>query len=421
MTKVFLINPNFTGVSTVPSLGLGFLGGYLKRNMPSLDMEVIEPQLQKISRDECLERASKSDYIGMTCYTESRFQCLDFANEVKERNSSVKIILGGPHVFSLDKLILEHWNSIDYVVRGDGEEPLLSLMRGINEETIPNLTYRKGTSIISNPIIVSPTIDDYEHDYSLIRIPEWKDPEVPRYLQKYNHIPFIASRGCPFNCIFCGTPTLCGRKWRGYSPTKLVNILESLVEKYKVRYFRFYDALFIPNKKDIKDFCELVKEKDLDIFFRIDSHIGVHNEPELKLLKEVGCTVLGYGIESGNDRVLQRIGKGITVKEILATLKVVKRLGYWVIGYFMMSHPSETGFDLSETFELIKRFDTHNLQFFKIHPSTPFYEGLKERGLMNDLMWFQRDFGFHTQYGDEVYYCKELFQEAPFPKQGAPI
>lgn len=413
--KLSLVNTNF-GIVTVPSLGLGFLGGYIKKHC-NVDVQVIEPKLQKISKSALLKQVKDSDYIGMTCYTENRFECIDFAKECKEQNSNVKIILGGPHVFSLDKLILRHYPHIDFIIRSDGEISLRKLIENQPLHEISGLTFRNNKDIIRNEIRIENDIDDFKYDYSLCYIKDWKDVEVPKYLMKYNHLPFISSRGCPYNCTFCATPRICGRIWRGYSPECLVNELEYLIDNFNIKYFRFYDALFIPNPRKVEEFYNLVKKRKLDFYFRIDAHIGT-KEKVYRMLREIGCSVLGFGIESGSNKILKNINKGITEKEIEDTIKVTKKLYYWIIGYFMVSHPSETLEDLDKTKQVMNKFNLFNLQFTKIHPDTEMYDNLKKRGLINDNVWFDRDYGIKTRFGNEVYYCKELFNEASFSIKG---
>jgi len=414
--KLSLINTNF-GIVTVPSLGLGFLGGYIKEHCNDIDIEVIEPKLQGITRKELLDKVKNSDYLGMTCYTENRFECIDFAKECKDINPNIKIILGGPHTFSLDKLLLKNYPFIDYIIRSDGEIALKKLLNNTSLKDIQGLTYRNKNSIIRNKLSIERNIDNFRYDYSLCYIKDWKDSEVPKYLMKYNHLPFISSRGCPYNCTFCATPRICGRYWRGYSIEILVDELEYLINKYKIKYFRFYDALFMPNPKQVEKFYKLVKERDLDFYFRIDAHIGTKMKV-YKMLREIGCSILGFGIESGSDRILEEINKNISVKEILETIKITKKLYYWIIGYFMVSHPTETLKDFKNTKDLMVRFDVNNLQFFKIHPDTHFYDYLKSKEYINDNVWFDRKYGIKSRYGYEVYYCKELFPNAPFSIRG---
>jgi anaerobic magnesium-protoporphyrin IX monomethyl ester cyclase len=413
--KLLLVNPNFDGVVIVPSLGLGFLGTYI-REQSDCDVEIVESIQHSISQTQALEKAKDADIVGLVCYTESRFQCFDFADQVKQINPACQVIVGGPHVNTLDELIIRHYPSVDAVVRMEGEETLLGLVQGRPFEQILGITWRKHGEIIRNPDRpLIQNINQFHYDYGLAfpQFADWKDTEIAPELQKLRAIPIIASRGCPFQCTFCAAHQQWAKVYRGVSPEELVARIQYLVNEYQIGYFRFYDALFIGNEKYILKFCDLLEQAGLEIHFRIDIRVGTRPQV-LERLRKVGCDVVGFGVESGSDRVLQRVRKGTNRTQIEETIAVCKALGYWIIGFFMVSLPDETLDDVHQTFELFKFFDYFNLQFYKIHPNTAFYQELKQKGEINDEAWFDRTYGYQTQYGHEVYYCKELFPSANF-------
>lgn len=416
--KLLLTNPNFDGVVLVPSLGLGFIGTYVKKHA-GCEVEVIEPLLEGLTRVQTLEKAKTADIVGLTCYTESRFQTFDFARDTRKINPNCKIIVGGPHVNSLDEKTLEHYPFIDAVVRGEGEETVLEIVKGVPFKDIDGITWAQNGRIIKNPPrTMKKDIDYLEYDYSLIyrKIKTWKDFEAPKYLQKFNAIPIIGSRGCPFKCSFCAANNQWEHTYRYLSPEELINRVKHLVNEYNIRYFRFYDALFIGNDERMLRFCDLIEENKLDIHFRIDIRVGTKRNI-LERLKKAGCDVVGFGVESGSNKILQKINKDITREQIEETIRLCKELNYWVIGFFMVSLPNEKTEDVKQTLGLLKYFDGVNVQFFKLHPNTSFYDELKNSGEIDDEIWFSQDRGFNTMYGNEIYYCKEKFKSAQFYKK----
>lgn len=186
--------------------------------------------------------------------------------------------------------------------------------------------------------------------------------------------------------------------------------MELLVNKYKKVYFRFYDALFIGYGKEILKFCDILEKRKLDVSFRIDIRVGTQRNV-LERLKKVGCDVVGFGVESGSDRILKRINKGITRDMVLKTIKDCKDLGYWTIGFLMVSLPDEKVKDIKMSFDLFKYFDVYNYQFLKIHPQTAIYEELKQKGEINDEIWFDKE------HENEIFYCKENFPSALFSRK----
>ncbi len=406
--KLLLVNPYFKGGVMIPSLGLGFIGTYV-RDHSDCEVEIIEPALQNMTEMEILDKVKESDIIGITCYTESRFQVLDFAEKAKHVNPSCKTVVGGPHVNTLDELILKYYSFVDVVVRKEGEESILDIINNKPFNEIFGITWRdKDGKIIKNPDrILKKNIDDFHYDYSMVfhQIDKWKDLEIPYELQKLNAIPIIASRGCPYQCAFCAAHKQWDKIYRTLSSEELVKRMEYLVNRYNIRYFRFYDTVFMSSEKKTLEFCSLLKKSKIKVSFRIDIKVGTSRNA-LEKLREVGCDVVGFGVESGSDKVLKRMNKGITRAQIEETIKICKELGYWMIGYFMVSIPTETKEDIKKTFELLKFFDEINVQFFKIHPNTPFYNELKQKGEINDEIWFDPD------YGNEIPWCEEVFRGA---------
>lgn len=413
--KLLLVNPNFEGVVVVSSLGLGFLATYIK-DRTDCKVEVIEPILQGLTESQVLDKVRGSDILGLVCYTESRFQCFDFAKRAKMINPSCRIIVGGPHVNTLDREILNHYPWVDVVVRSEGEQTLLEIVKGKSLEEIRGISFRRDGTPIRNPDReLIKDIDRLDLDYSLYHpwIGTWKDYEVPPHLKNTRHLPIIASRGCPFRCTFCAAPKQWGGISRAIEPERLVKWLRYLVNRYNVGYSRFYDSLFTGNKERILEFCNLLEKEDLNITFRIDIRAG-EDRYVLKRLKKVGCEVVGFGAESGSDRVLKRIDKGIKRKVTEDTIKICRELGFWLIGFFMVSLPDERMPDIRKTFELFKYFDVLNVQFFKVYPNTTSYDELKLRREIDDRGWFNQSYGFDTDWGSQAFYCKEIFPSSNF-------
>src|SRR3989344_5233509 len=181
--KILLTNPNFEGIVYTPSLGLGFMATYLKEHS-DWDVEVIEPILERINEKEILNKVKGADILGLICYTESRFQVFDFARKAKEANPDCKIIVGGPHVFALDEAILEHYPFVDAVIKGEGEETVLDVVKGKPFGEILGLTWRKNSGEIIKNLdrLMIKDIDNLHYDYSLVfsELAGWKDFEISR-------------------------------------------------------------------------------------------------------------------------------------------------------------------------------------------------------------------------------------------------
>ena len=422
--NLLLINPYFEGVKPdAPQLGLYFLGTYIKEHT-NWNVEIIDPLVEDLTKEDILDKVKEANIVGLTCFTDIRFQCFDFAKDIKNINPNCKVIVGGVHASALNNQILQKCPYIDIITRGEGEQTLLEIVKNIPYEQINGITYTDNDFIVMNPDRdLIPNIDNLHLDYSLM--PDaftkyWKDYEVPKNLLKLNHIPIIASRGCPYNCYYCSSHPYWNGKYRYLSPEELVKRMEELINDYNTEYFRFYDALFPTNKQWINNFCNLIKEKNLNIKFRVDVRANIDKNILIQL-REVGCCILGMGIESGVPNIRKGLNKNDTQNQIYDTIKTSKDLRYWIVGYFMLGLPDETKEDILQTIKLIKEFDYHNYTRTQIYPNTALYNIMKQMNEINDEIWFDRKFDTKVNSNEDYFYdigassfCKENFQSAPY-------
>ncbi|MBI5307099.1 MAG: radical SAM protein [Planctomycetes bacterium] len=145
----------------------------------------------------------------------------------------------------------------------------------------------------------------------------------------------MASMGCPFQCRFCAAPELGDGLWRGTEPVDLVNRIERLAKERGIGYFRFHDSLFTANEKKIQELCKLIIERKLSVNFRVDIRVGTRKDT-LELLKKAGCDVVGFGVETGSDKLLKIAGKGVSRRQVLETIQDCKGLDYRIL-YLLFS------------------------------------------------------------------------------------
>lgn len=414
--KLLLINPYFgqgeskntEGATHSPPLGLGFLGTYI-RDHTDWEVEIVDPVPQHLTQTQVLMKVKSADIVGLSCFADTRFYCFEFAAKVRRKNKKCLLVVGGPYTFVMDDLILKHFPFIDILVRGEGEDTLLDIVNGKPKEEILGITYKKGKKIVRNSLRpFSPDIDKYYIDYSLLPSLDayGKDIEAPAHLRKLKTISTIASRGCPFQCAYCANVHW-QRKWRATTAPELVKRIEGWIDDFGVEYIRFYDDLFTANKAWVLEVCRLLKKNKIKVKFRVLVRAGTDKEV-LKALSEVGCEAVGFGIESGSDKILKRINKQITRKQIIDTIKVCRKLKLWIVGAFIISLPDETKEDYKQTLSLAPMLDTFQTNIQIIFPYTPLYVEMKERGEISDDIWFDK------KHQGRLLYTKENFESALF-------
>ncbi len=301
----------------------------------------------------------KPDFVGITATT----AVISDAYEISDwcRKKGFKTILGGVHVTIMPEDALGH---ADFVVKGEGEEALIKILEGKAEERIVTGNYIKKLDEL--PKIDRDLINIKYYQKGKDRTPGTHLHFVPPNT-KLNSI--IATRGCPFNCIFCHN------SWRGL-PVRMNSakrIIEEMIElrnKYGTEAVFFMDDDFLCGKSRIYEFCKLYKEAGLKIIWGCQSRVTAVDENLLKELKEAGCRQITFGIESGNQRILGMLkNNATTVEQNKKAIKLVKDAGILSCGSFMIGNPGETEEEIEDT----RRFIIENkLDGFGISITTPF-------------------------------------------------
>jgi radical SAM superfamily enzyme YgiQ (UPF0313 family) len=399
MKEICLINPPLDKKTTskfpmsgVP-LGIACLAAYLREK--KIEVAVIDAPIKGYDIEKTAKAAlnSGAKIIGISCLTENRYSAIKTLREIKRLDKSTVTIIGGLHATFSDKLLLENYKFIDIVVRGEGEETLLELIKGIRNKNhldkILGISFRKDGKIISNP--PRPFIKDIETlpfpAYDLFPMASYPLPPDIKGVKQSSLI--TTSRGCPMGCKFCETTMAWGRGIRSTSAERLFDEVKHLYEKFGIDYIRFADDLFTLKKEKVIKFCNLVIKNKLPIKFRIQARVDTVDEEMLNTLKKAGCDLIEYGAESGSNKILKVIGKNITTEKIKKAVELTRKAGigvkYFLIVGLLEEGPNETW----ETFKLIKETkpDWIGINALTIYPGTEVYDIAKKEGLINDDLW----------------------------------
>jgi len=169
--------------------------------------------------------------------------------------------------------------------------------------------------------------------------------------QSYRKLPattIITSRGCPFNCIFCDRSTF-GKKYRTHSAEYVVDEIQMLIEQFGIKEIWFVDDTFTIDKNRVMQICNMIMERNLDISWSCLGRVGTVTIEMLKMMKKAGCWMIAYGIETGNQEVMDYIKKGITLEQAEQAVKWTKEAGLLPKGYFMLGYPVDTLETIDET------------------------------------------------------------------------
>jgi radical SAM superfamily enzyme YgiQ (UPF0313 family) len=187
----------------------------------------------------------------------------------------------------------------------------------------------------------------------------------------------LASRGCPYNCLFCSPieRVSYGKKLRVRSATNIADEMQFL-ESQGVNVVYFRDDCFNANKKWVVDVCDEIIKRKIKIKWVANCRPDNFDKRVLIKMKKAGCSTVCLGIESGSDRILSMLNKGITVKKVQKVIKLINEIGIWVVGFFIIGNPSETKEEMEQTFKLAKRLQPEMIQlhFFTPYPGSPAFK-----------------------------------------------
>jgi len=389
-----------------PPLGMAYMAGVLSQNGHSvkiLDMEATQMAWNDLSGHLSGEGP---ELIGIHGTTPVSHLIARVATIARQACPDATIVVGGPHATLLPEPVLNDMPEVDYVLRGEAEFTMRDLVRAIEARAsvdsmsaIPGIGLRR-----DGELFVSPEIARVE---DLDSLPLPAHDLLP--LDAYHHgshlaetgktgrvMTMLSSRGCPYECVFCSAPVIYGRKFRARSAKDIVDEMTVLVEEYDVTHVIFYDAAFMIDQRRVERICHEILDRSLEVSWRVRCRADKITEPQIKLMKEAGCTTLAIGVETGVQRLLDILNKKTTLEEIERAFEIARRVGMWTVGYFILGIPTETRAETYQTVEFAKKLDPDWALFTHATP----LPGTKLAGMVDDKLltrdWAQFKFSANS-------------------------
>ena len=349
-----------------PSLGLLSIASVLEAKEHCL--RVIECDVEK-DPDFILEetlRNFKPEVVGIYTMTWTFRQSCSLVRKVRERLPDTKIIAGGPNVASFPKLSVKY-GGFDYAVVGEGEETVVELIEAI--ERGKEIRLVKGIVFKDQGTVVQTESRPYIEDINNIPFPARHLVVMDRFRDVFTReqrfATMMSSRGCPFNCTYCDRKNRMGRRWRPRDPSNIVEEITEVVKRFKIREFMFFDDEFVIDKGRTHELCEQLMQKGLDIIWECRARVDMVDKRLLDAMKKAGCYRIRFGFESGDNRILNILRKGITIEQSIETTRWAQEAGIEIFGYFMMGSPEETQETLQKTINLALMLDPDYAVFSK--------------------------------------------------------
>ena len=399
---ILLICPNSKIPFVLPPLGLGYLASHLLKNKITTDIK--DCLLENISTDEVVDLICKKNIkiIGITCNTNEVPWVRELVKKVKSQ-LDVTVIVGGPHPSGVLEKIYEDIEHIDFAIYSEGEYSLFLLTKAILEndltekrlESIPNLIWKDNYKIIKNLNKIPEDLDELDFPaWHLINPLKYSKKTPPGiFCKAFPFASMITTRGCNYNCSFCASAVVHGRRLRSRSADNVINEIAYLSRNYGIKEIFLEDDNFAFNKQYVKDFCKKIIDLNFKIFFSLPNGIRVDTiEPDiLELMKKANFYSFALGIESGSQRILQKMNKRTNLDMIRKRVSLAKKYGFYITGFFIIGYPDETLEEIDLTIKYAKSLKIDKLVVSKYtpFPGTESYNSLILNGEISSWQPFE--------------------------------
>lgn len=330
-----------------PPIDLLVLSGTLSDHY---EIEVIDAIAEKLNPDKCYQRIIKNNYAAIIFLTgaASWKADLSFVSRLKG-SKDLKLIGNGDVLLAKAKELMGLYPALDGILLDFSTDDIVKFLAG-NHEAVKNMVFRYGGDIVDR----GRDLSNREFAYP---VPRHELFPLKRYLLPHGRrFPFtiaIMNFGCPFKCGFCIASTL------GYKFRNVDNAMEELrhIQALGIKEVYFEDFTFEANRKNTENLCRCMIEENLDISWVCSSRVNTVDSSLLKLMKGAGCHTIMFGVESGDEGILRRYNKDITLEQIDQAFRLCKEFSIRTLAHFIIGLPGETDVTAKKTIEFAKKLD----------------------------------------------------------------
>jgi len=389
MVKVTLVYPYFhphkdNSIFRFPPLGLGYVAAALKRQ--GVEVEFVDCTF--LSKQQALEKVERShpQIVGFYSMFSMKKTSLEMARLL--RGKCDLLVVGGP-LPTLDPT--DFLEVFDVAAIGEGEETIVDLAgcfeKGLPFSAVKGIAYKDGGLVRFTPQ------RGFVEDLDSLAFPSrelFDNQAYKRHFQKrfgYTTTPLLSSRGCPFSCDFCSRPVF-GTSFRSRSPENIVDEVEQIAGLGYERVW-FSDDCFTLKPEHVKQVCDLLVKRQVDIDWECLSRVDTLNVDVAKDMKRAGCVRVFFGIESGNDGVLGIMNKKITTAQARKAVYAAKEAGLQTGAFFIVGYPGESDRTVLDTVRFASGLPLDYLSFTLPYPipGTALHERVKDNGGVSVEDW----------------------------------
>jgi len=338
-------------------------------------------------------RRQRPDLVGISFLSTTSYPYAKIlARRLRAADATVKLAFGGVFASLNAEHVKRQVPEVDFVCRGDGEQLILDLLERLDDPaTVAGVTWqeRDGTLRHNPGRPLDRNLDQWpfpDRESLAIDFVESMPLDVPVVLSHERFTTMQTSRGCPWPCVFCDIPVFNEGKWRARSPAHVLAEMKQL-ERDGYGSVYFVDDHFLLQPKRIEALCKGIEAEGLALRWGCEGRVDSVCMGLFPAMAQAHCRTLMFGIESGSQKILDRLKKGQTLAETTTAVGRAKQAGIEIVhGFFVVGSPDETEQDMRETFRFASRLplDTFAFNRLCVYRGTPLWHEYVRRGLVND-------------------------------------
>jgi radical SAM superfamily enzyme YgiQ (UPF0313 family) len=426
--KTYLLNPTLAGqeqfiregrcmqkasswATAWPPISLAILAALAR---PWGEVKLVDGNVEKITLEDLLKDLARfqPDWVLVNTGFPSIDVDMGVARKIKDSFPAIKVVAFGVYFTMLEKEGFANYPFLDFAFVGEPEMTFKELGLLLSQgktcfEEVPGLLFQTAAGIRQTaPRAFLENLDTLPHaDRSFLKNERYRLPQN-------NHVYTLVNtaRGCPHQCTYCIVHTYYGNKIRKHSIPYIMEELKECVEKYRIRDFLFWEEVFSLDKKYLLELCRAILEAKLNISWAATTRVGSIDDEVVSAMKSAGCYLIGLGVETSSQAILDRAKKKQTVEDVRRAVAVCKRHKLSTMGHFIFGLPGET----QETAEATMRFMVDlGLDYMQCYcavpyPKTELGEEARARGWIRAQTWSQYNFGGDSIMATDALSCEDV-------------